>query len=77
MVKAGEVGGILDDVLLRIANQLEKDQEVRRKVKSAMTYPTVVLVLAILAASFISSLSSPSLPRCPRISVAICHFRRG
>ncbi len=52
MVKAGEVGGILDDVLLRIAGQLEKDQELRRKVKSAMTYPLVVLVLAVLAAAF-------------------------
>ena len=52
MVRAGEVGGILDDVLIRIAFQLEKDQELRRKVKSAMTYPTVVLVIAILAASF-------------------------
>jgi type IV pilus assembly protein PilC len=52
MVRAGQTGGILDDVLLRIASQLEKDQELRRKVKSAMTYPTVVLVLAILAASF-------------------------
>jgi type IV pilus assembly protein PilC len=52
MVKAGEIGGILDDVLLRIAGQLEKDQELRRKVKSAMTYPLVVLVLAVLAAAF-------------------------
>ena len=51
MVRAGEIGGILDEVLLRIASQLEKDQELRRKVKSAMTYPTVVLVLAVLAAS--------------------------
>jgi type IV pilus assembly protein PilC len=52
MVRAGEVGGILDGVLLRVADQLEKDQELRRKVKSAMTYPIVVLILAILAASF-------------------------
>ena len=52
MVRAGEIGGILDGVLLRIATQLEGDQELRRKVKSAMTYPTVVLVLAVLAASF-------------------------
>src|SRR5919106_1194743 len=35
MVRAGETGGILDGVLLRIADQLEKDQELRRKVKSA------------------------------------------
>src|ERR687895_2213568 len=34
MVKAGEIGGILDDVLLRVAFQLEKDQDLRRKVKS-------------------------------------------
>jgi type IV pilus assembly protein PilC len=52
MVRAGEIGGILDRVLLRIADQLEDDQELRRKVKSAMTYPTIVLVLAALAASF-------------------------
>jgi type IV pilus assembly protein PilC len=52
MVRAGEIGGILDGVLLRVADQLEGDQELRRKVKSAMTYPTVVLILAILAASF-------------------------
>ena len=52
MVRAGEIGGMLDEVLLRIAEQLEKDQELRRKVKGAMTYPTVVFVLAILAASF-------------------------
>jgi len=52
MVRAGEIGGILDGVFLRIADQLEKDQELRRKIKSAMSYPMVVLVLAILAASF-------------------------
>src|ERR687889_2454954 len=52
MVKAGEIGGILDGVLLRIADQLEKDQDLRRKIRSAMTYPAVVLVLAILATSF-------------------------
>ncbi len=51
MVRAGEVGGVLDEVLLRIADQLESDQELRRKVKSAMTYPTVVLIMAVLAAT--------------------------
>src|SRR5918992_2263730 len=52
MVRAGEIGGILDGVLLRVADQLEKDQDLRRKIRSAMTYPIVVLILAILAASF-------------------------
>jgi type IV pilus assembly protein PilC len=52
MVRAGEIGGMLDKVLLRLAAQLEGDQDLRRKVRSAMTYPIVVLVFAILAASF-------------------------
>src|SRR3712207_9416690 len=41
MVRAGEIGGILDEVLLRVAAQLEGDQALRRKVKSAMTYPKI------------------------------------
>src|SRR5215210_4677714 len=52
MVKAGEIGGILDGVLLRVADQLERDQDLKRKIRSALTYPIVVLILAILAASF-------------------------
>jgi type IV pilus assembly protein PilC len=52
MVKAGEVGGMLDGVLLRVADQLERDQDLRRKIRSAMIYPIVVLIIAILAASF-------------------------
>src|SRR5215203_5582383 len=52
MVRAGEIGGILDGVLLRLADQLERDQDLRRKIRSALTYPIVVLILAILAASF-------------------------
>src|SRR5215211_6308522 len=52
MIKAGEIGGMLDGVLLRLADQLERDQDLRRKIRSALTYPLVVLILAILAASF-------------------------
>jgi type IV pilus assembly protein PilC len=48
MVRAGETAGLLDQVLLRIADTLEKDVELRRRIKSAMTYPVVVLVLAVL-----------------------------
>jgi type IV pilus assembly protein PilC len=48
MVKAGETAGLLDSVLLRIAETLEKDLALRRKIKSALTYPVVVLVMAIL-----------------------------
>lgn len=48
MVRAGETAGNLDDVLIRVADTLEADLELRRKVKSALTYPMVVLVLALL-----------------------------
>ena len=49
MVRAGEIGGVLEMTLQRIATQLEARDSLRRKVKSAMTYPTVVLVFALLA----------------------------
>ena len=49
MVKAGEVGGFLDEALLQIANNFEAEVRLRQKVKSAMTYPVVVFVVAILA----------------------------
>jgi type IV pilus assembly protein PilC len=42
MVKAGETGGILDSTLVRIANQLEKDAALKRQVKAAMVYPSVI-----------------------------------
>src|SRR5438477_3192899 len=48
MVRAGETGGVLDSVLLRLAETIEKQVELRRKVKSAMTYPIVVMVLVLL-----------------------------
>ncbi len=48
MVKAGEIGGVLDSVLVRLADTIEKQVELRRKVKSAMTYPVVVAVLVLL-----------------------------
>src|SRR5215213_4131856 len=51
MVKAGETGGILDGVLLRIADQLEREQDLKRKIRSALTYPIVVLIFAILTAT--------------------------
>jgi type IV pilus assembly protein PilC len=43
MVKSGESGGVLEESLLRIANQLEADDSLRRQVKAAMMYPAVVL----------------------------------
>src|SRR6266480_3042827 len=48
MIRAGETGGVLDQVLLRLADNTEKDVELRRRVKSAMTYPVVVLAMVSL-----------------------------
>jgi type IV pilus assembly protein PilC len=47
LVRAGEVGGVLDETLDRLAGFAEKDMELRRKVKSSMTYPVMVMVVAI------------------------------
>jgi len=47
MVKAGEMGGVLDEVLERLANFMEKDFSLKKKVKSALTYPLVILVMAL------------------------------
>jgi type IV pilus assembly protein PilC len=49
MVRAGEVGGFLDDVLLSVAANFESEVKLRGKIKSAMAYPTVVFVIAIVA----------------------------
>jgi type IV pilus assembly protein PilC len=48
MVRAGELGGILDEVLNRLAAQLESEDSIRRAVKSAMVYPVVIGVFALL-----------------------------
>ncbi|HPT97208.1 MAG TPA: type II secretion system F family protein [Armatimonadota bacterium] len=47
LVRAGEVGGVLDETLERLAGFMESDMELRRKVKSAMSYPTLVMIAAV------------------------------
>jgi type IV pilus assembly protein PilC len=47
MTQAGEAGGVLEDALLRVADQLEKDASLRRQIKSAMIYPILVVVVAV------------------------------
>lgn len=53
MVKAGELGGVLELVLLRLAEFQEKAQKIKNKVVSAMFYPAIVLVIAILIMAFL------------------------
>jgi type IV pilus assembly protein PilC len=49
MVRAGEVGGFLDSVMLQLATNFESEVKLRGKVKSAMTYPVVVLCISVVA----------------------------
>src|SRR6185295_16134695 len=49
MVAAGEAGGILDTILLRLATFLEKNDALVRKVKGAMVYPGVIMAVAAIA----------------------------
>ena len=52
MVEAGESSGTLDTVLDRVAVQIEKETQIRRRVKSAMVYPIVVISFASLVLTF-------------------------
>ncbi len=48
MVRAGEAGGVLEECLLRTADQLEKDAALKRQVRAAMIYPTMVITFAVI-----------------------------
>jgi len=88
MVRAGELGGMLDDVLLRVADQLERDAEIRQKMKSAMTYPIVVLGITILVVTAMLMFVVPkfgkmftelggTLPAYTQFLVNVSHFLAG
>ncbi|MAT81974.1 MAG: pilus assembly protein PilC [Phycisphaerae bacterium] len=51
MVNAGEIGGVLDIILQRLANFMEKSQRLRRRIKGAMIYPIVVVLIAVAIVS--------------------------
>jgi type IV pilus assembly protein PilC len=59
MVKAGELGGVLELVLNRLAEFQEKAQKVKNKVVSAMAYPVIVLIIAILIMVFLMAFIVP------------------
>src|SRR5262245_11416604 len=52
MVAAGEAGGVLDEILMRLATYIEKADALKRKVQGAMIYPAVVLTVALGATAF-------------------------
>src|SRR5512141_2423723 len=85
MVAAGEAGGILDTILLRLATFLEKNDALVRKVKGAMIYPGVIISVAAIAIcillvfvipTFQSMFASATLqlPLPPRIVIAMSNF---
>ena len=87
LVEAGEVGGVLDDVLNRLAIHFEKEHKMNEKIKSAMTYPAVVSGMAVLSVIFILTFVLPTfvqmfanmnkeLPLLTRILLAISDFIR-
>ncbi len=59
LIRAGEVGGVLEESLQRLSQFLEKDVELRRKVKAALTYPTLVIVAAAAIVIFLVSYIVP------------------
>ncbi len=63
LVRAGETGGVLDVILLRLANYLEKMESLRRKVKTAMAYPVTVLSVALLITAGLIAFGVPVFAR--------------
>lgn len=59
MIAAGEVGGILDEVLTRLAASLEKEETIRQKVRSALVYPVIVSCVAVLVVIFLMTFVVP------------------
>ncbi len=53
MIAAGELGGILDGVMNRLAAYMEKAQRLKRKVKGALTYPIIVLAISVIVLTII------------------------
>jgi type IV pilus assembly protein PilC len=88
MVEAGELGGILEETLQRVADQLEKDDSLRRQVKSAMMYPTLIGSFALLVLLALVTFLVPvfekifkdfggDLPVITKFTVALSHFVTG
>jgi len=60
LVAAGEIGGILDTILNRLASYIEKALKLKKKVKSAMTYPTTIIGIAVVVIAVILIFVIPS-----------------
>src|SRR5450631_697696 len=85
MTRAGEMGGLLEDALLRVADQLQKDASLRRQIRSAMIYPCLVITFAVgvmmaLVAFLVPVFESVfkqfggELPAITKVSVTLSHM---
>ncbi|HTU79118.1 MAG TPA: type II secretion system F family protein [Solirubrobacteraceae bacterium] len=85
MTQAGEMGGVLESSLVRVADQLQKDAALRRQVKSAMIYPALVIIVALLIMMALVAFLIPvfegvfkefggKLPAMTQVSVDMSHF---
>jgi len=88
MTRAGETGGMLDSALVRVADQLEKEESLRRQIKSAMVYPAVVMSVAGLVLFVLVTFLVPvfagvfkdfggELPTITKFTVAMSDFAKG
>lgn len=85
MIRAGEAGGILDEILKKLALQQEKDAAIRAKFKSAMTYPLVLITITVLVfialmtvvvpkvGTIIADLTGGELPTMTKVMLGISH----
>jgi len=89
MIRAGEAGGILDDILKKLAVQQEKDASIRAKFKSAMTYPAVLIFITVTVfillmtvvvpqvGTIIADLTDGELPTMTKVMLGISNFTLG
>jgi type IV pilus assembly protein PilC len=59
LIKAGELGGVLDKILLKLAGFMERRIELRKKVKGALTYPAVIVIVGITVISIMMAFVVP------------------
>jgi len=87
MIAAGEIGGILDNILSRLAAYMEKASKLKAKVKGAMTYPIITIIIAVIVVAVIMVFVIPvftqmfadfggQLPAPTRACVAMSDFTR-
>ena len=76
MIRAGEAGGILDDVLERLALYLERDATLRKKLQAALAYPAVVLIAATALIVFMLAKSCRCSPIFSKVSTSIYRRQR-